>query len=62
MSWLNGFKISEASLRYTGLFGVLLCSALPALMFINPKEETRKFAMVASIGVVGLLSVITVVN
>lgn len=62
MSWLTGFKVSEMSLKYTGLFGVLLCSALPALMFIDPKTQTRKFAMVAVIGVVGLFSILTIVN
>ena len=62
MSWLNGFKVNEVSLKYAGLFGVLLCSALPALMFIDPKENTKKFIMVAAIGVVGLLSIITIVN
>ncbi len=62
MSWLNGFKVNEVSLKYAGLFGVLLCSALPALMFIDPKANTKKFVMVASIGVVGLLSIVTIVN
>lgn len=62
MAWLNGFAINEVSLYYSGLFGVLLCCALPALFFIDPKKDLKKFIMVGSIGLVGFLSIITLVN
>lgn len=62
MSWLNGISIIEVSLKYSGLFGLCLCSAIPSLLFISPREETKKFAIVGAIGLVGLLSIITIVN
>ena len=62
MSWLNGLKFSEVSLKYGGIFGVCLCAAIPALLFISPKKQTRKFVLVSAIGLVGLLSIITLVN
>lgn len=61
-SWLNGFNITEVSLSYSGLFGVLLCSALPALLFISPKKDRKKFIIVSIIGGIGLLSVLTLMN
>lgn len=62
MSWLNGFKINEVSTKYGGLFGVMLCSAFPALLFISPKKNTKKFIVVSVIGGVGLLSILTGLN
>lgn len=62
MSWLNGLKFTEVSLKYSGLFGVCLCSSLPSLLFISPKKQTKKFTIVAAIGLVGFLSIITLVN
>jgi len=62
MSWLNGLKFSEVTLKYGGLFGVCLCAALPALLFISPKKQTKKFVIVAAIALVGLLSILTLVN
>lgn len=62
MSWLNGLSLTEVSLNYGGLFGVCLCAAIPALLFISPKEQTKKFVITAAIGLVGLLSIVTLVN
>ena len=58
--WLIGFKIKETSIIYTSAFAVLLACYLFGLLFISPKKETRKFAIYAVIGTVGLVYLITI--
>ena len=61
-SWLNGFSFVAVTLRYSGLFGVLLSTGLAGLFFINPKKELRKFIISGVIGFIGLLSLLTTPN
>jgi len=61
-TWLVGFKFKDTSTAYTGLYGILLTSYLGGLLFINPKKDPRHFFIVLGIGLVGLLSIITVPN
>lgn len=60
--WLNGFSFSEVTLRYSGLFGVLLTTGFAGMLFINPKRELPKFIISGAIGFVGLLALITAPN
>ena len=60
--WLIGFKVKEVSLLYSGAYGIFLCSYLCALIFINPKENLRKFLIFLSIGSVGLIYLLTIPN
>ncbi len=60
--WLNGFNFSEVSLKYSGLFGVLLTSSFVGTMFINPKKNLRDFILSGVFGFVGFLSLISAPN
>lgn len=60
--WLLGFSFVEISINYVSLFGVMLSTALAALLYISPTKDTRKFIIVAAIGLVGLLSIVTIPN
>ena len=58
MYWLSGFKFGEVYTQYGSLFAVLTASFLPGLLFISPKEERNDFIICASIGAVGLLTLL----
>ena len=58
--WLIGFKIKETSIIYTSTFAVILVCYLFGLLFISPKEQTRKFCIYGAIGFIGLLYLITI--
>ena len=60
--WLMGFSIKEMSILFTGGYGVILSSYLGALLFINPKKDLRKFLIYLSIGLVGLIYLISIPN
>ena len=60
--WLHGFGFSEVSLRYGGLFGLMLTTGFAGMLFINPKKDLRRFIISGSIGFVGLLSLLTTPN
>lgn len=62
MYWLIGFKFSEVSLEYGGLFAVLCGAFAPGLLFISPKENRNEFISVACIGGVGIISLLTIPN
>lgn len=62
MNWLFGFEFSEVSIEYGGLFAVLCGSFIPALLFINPKENKNEFIAAAIIGGVGLVSILSIPN
>ena len=61
-SWLLGFSLSEVSLAYSGIFGFLSTLFLIGLLFINPKENIKKFLIYLVIGLVGLVALVTVPN
>ena len=61
-SWLLGFSLTEVTLSYSGTFGFLSTLYLLGLLFINPKQDLKKFLIFASIGLVGLVSLLTVPN
>jgi len=61
-TWLLGFSLSEVSLRYSGIFAFLSCLYLLGLLFVNPKENLKKFLVFAVIGLIGLLALVTVPN
>lgn len=62
MSWLNGFKIMEVSQNYGGVFALLSACFLPALLFVKPKEDKVGFILFATIGGIGLISIISIPN
>lgn len=62
MSWLNGFKIMEVSQNYGGVFALLSACFLPALLFVKPKEDKVGFILFATIGGIGLVSIISIPN
>ena len=62
MGWLVGFKITEVSVDYGGMFAILCAAFLPALIFINIKENRNLFICSAIIGGIGFISIITVPN
>lgn len=60
--FLAGFSFKEVSLLYSGGYGLFLSIYLIALLFINPKENLKKFLMFLSIGLVGFIYLITIIN
>lgn len=60
--WLMGFSMKEMSTLFTGAYGVILSSYLTALLFINPKKELKKFLIYLSVGLVGLIYLISIPN
>ncbi len=60
--WLAGFQFKETFLSYSGAYATLLTCYLFSLFFISPKkEETKKtFYLFLSIGLVGLIYLITI--
>lgn len=62
MYWLSGFEFGEVYIEYGSLFAVLCSSFLPGLLFISPKKDRNDFIICASIGGVGLLTLLIVPN
>ena len=62
MNWLIGFKFSEVSIEYGGLFALISGAFLPGLLFINYKVNRNEFISVLVIGGIGLISLITIPN
>ena len=62
MSWIMGFKVVEVSIDYGGLFALLCCAFLPALLFLDIKKDKLIFVLFAVIGGVGLISIISIPN
>lgn len=62
MNWFIGFKFSEVSIEYGGLFALISATFLPGLLFINRKENRNEFISILAIGGVGLISLITIPN
>lgn len=62
MFWLNGFEFGEVYVEYGSLFAILSASFLPGLLFISPKKERNDFIICASIGGVGLLTLLVIPN
>ena len=60
--WLSGLSFQEVSLQYSGLFGVILCSALVPLSFIRIKQNKTQFILYAVFSILGILSLISIVN
>lgn len=59
---LMGFKIQEVSLQYFSLYPALLATSCFALLFINPKKETKLFVLYAIFSLVGFLALIFMSN
>ena len=62
MYWLSGFKMGEVYIEYGNLFAVLCASFLPGLLFLSPKKDRNDFIICASIGSVGLLTLLVIPN
>ena len=62
MYWLSGFSFGEVYVEYGSLFGVITASFLVGLLFISPKQDRNNFIICASIGGVGLLSLLLLPN
>ena len=62
MYWLNGFAFEEIYIEYGSLFAVLTAAFLPGLLFLSPKKERNEFIICASIGGVGLLTLLILPN
>lgn len=62
MGWLMGFKITEVSVEYGGMFALLCAAYLPALLFIKVKENRNLFICTSVIGGIGLISLASVPN
>ena len=57
---LNGFSAAFVSASYSYKPALLLSMALPALLFMSPKENKQNFIITAVFGGVGLLSLLLV--
>lgn len=62
MGWLMGFRITEVSVEYGGMFAILCAAFLPALLFIKVRENKLMFISSAVIGGIGLISLAIVPN
>ena len=62
MYWLNGFEFSEVFVEYGSLFAILTAAFLPGLLFLSPKKDRNDFIICASIGGVGLLTLLALPN
>ena len=62
MFWLTGFEFNEVFIEYGSLFAVLCASFLPGLLFLSPKKDRNEFIVSASVGGVGLLTLIVIPN
>lgn len=62
MGWLMGFRITEVSVEYGGMFAILCAAFLPALLFIKAKENKLLFISSAVVGGIGLISLAIVPN
>lgn len=60
--WLLGFSFVEISINYISLFGAMTSTALAGLLYVSPRQEPRKFWIMAAIGLVGLLSIVLLPN
>ena len=52
---LIGFEFFEVSLKYGGIAGVMLASSGAGLFFLSPKKDKRRFFILLSMALVGLL-------
>ncbi len=59
---LYGFLLTEASLEYAGIAGVILASSLVGLLFLNPKKDPRRFGLLLAFGCVGILYLLITPN
>ena len=62
MFWLNGFGFTEVFTEYGSMFAIVTASFLPGLLFISPKKERNDFIICASIGGVGLITLLVLPN
>lgn len=62
MYWLVGFSFTEVFIEYGSLFAILSGSFLPGLLFLSPKKERNEFIICASIGGVGLATLLVLPN
>lgn len=60
--WLSGLSFKEVSLQYSGLFGVILCTALVPLIYLSPKKNKIEFIIYAVISFIGVLSIVSSPN
>ena len=62
MFWLSGFGFNEVFIEYGSMFAIVSASFLPGLLFISPKKERNDFIICASIGAVGLVTLLVLPN
>ena len=62
MFWLSGFEFGEVFIEYGCLFAILCSSFLPGLLFLSPKKDKQDFIICASIGGIGLLTLLVIPN
>ena len=62
MYWLCGFEFSEVFVEYGSLFASLSTSYLAGLFFLSPKKDRNDFIICASVGGVGLLTLLILPN
>ena len=60
MGWLSGFSFKTVYINYGATYSFMLACYLPMLLFISPKKELRKFIIIAVLGSIGLLSILTI--
>ena len=60
--FFSGLQFQEVSVNYAGAFGLIAAAYLPGSFFIERKQNKTKFLITLSVGVVGLLSLLTVPN
>lgn len=58
--FLYGFEISEVSISYFAQFSLLLSCALTGLLFVSYKKNKNEFIVMATIGGLGVLSLILI--
>ena len=62
MYWLMGFEFNEVFVEYGSLFTILAASFLVGLLFISPKKDRNEFIICATIGGIGLLTLLVIPN
>ncbi|MBR0294594.1 MAG: hypothetical protein IJQ67_01655 [Bacilli bacterium] len=57
--FLMGFSIREVTVDYFSLYPSVLSTSVIALLFISPKEQTKKFVLFAVYAFIGIFALIT---
>lgn len=60
--WFTNFRLREVDIYYVSVYGVMLASALLALLWVKPKEDKISFFVYLGCGLVGLSQLVLITN